>query len=152
MQPYWINKMWVCFHCSWWNIWKSLPARSPLLCCLSSVRLNMGVVYPRPDPIHLYSHLHGQDHCMRFFPAEFQSLVCMSINPNIVTWFKVMRIKGSCRLINLEAGWSYFWNLWRTFKDSKNMCWSYSARISVWKLSSMGESLPYRISKWDENT
>jgi hypothetical protein len=64
----------------------------------------MGVVYPRPDPIHLYSHLHGQDHRMRFFPAEFQSLVCMSINPNIVTWFKVMRIKGSCRLINLADG------------------------------------------------
>lgn len=99
----------------------------------------MGVVYPCPDPDHLNSHRHGQDHGVKFFPMRFQSLVVMSLNPDFVTWFKAVEVRGRSRLINLGDGsQSCFWTLWRASKDLKNLFWSYSAKISDWRLGSRG--------------
>lgn len=93
----------------WWNLncW-----------ILSPGRLNVGVVYPCPDPDHLNSHRHGQDHGVKFFPMRFQSLVVMSLNPDFVTWFKAVEVRGRSRLINLGDGsQSCFWTLWRASRD-----------------------------------
>jgi hypothetical protein len=38
----------------------------------------MRVVYPHPDPAHLNSHRHGQDHGVRSIPERLQTLVAMS--------------------------------------------------------------------------
>lgn len=67
-------------------------------------RLNMGVVYPHPDPIHFNSHRCGQDHGMRLLPARFQSHGVMSLNPDFITWFKTMGVSGRNRPINLADG------------------------------------------------
>lgn len=56
--------------------------------CFSPGRLNVGVVYPGPDPVHLNSHRHGQYHSVGSFPMRFQSLVVRFLNPDFVTWFK----------------------------------------------------------------
>jgi len=37
-----------------------------------------------PLPVHLNSHRCGQDHSVRSFPARFQSLVFMSLNPDVL--------------------------------------------------------------------
>jgi hypothetical protein len=75
LQLQWIDRVWgdlpssLCLFA-----WKSPPLGSQLLGCLSPGRLNVGVSYPPPDPIHLNRHRHGQDHGVVSFPVGFQSL------------------------------------------------------------------------------
>lgn len=59
-----------------------------LLGHLSHNSLNVGVVYP--DPVHLNSCQSSQDHNVRSFSVNFQSLVVMSLNPDFVTWLNAM--------------------------------------------------------------
>lgn len=60
----------------------------------SAGRLKVRGVYP--DPVHLNSHRCGQDGSVRPFPARFQSLVVVSLNPDRF-WFHLgLRPSRSC--------------------------------------------------------
>jgi hypothetical protein len=62
------------------------------------------VLYPCTDHIHFNSYWCGHDHGVRSFLGRFQSLVIMSLNPDIVTWSKAMGVRGKSRFVNLVDG------------------------------------------------
>lgn len=64
----------------------------------------MGVMYPHPDPGHLNSHRHGQNHGVRSLPTRFQSLLALSLQPDLVTWFKAMGVSRNTLICLVDGG------------------------------------------------
>lgn len=95
MESQQIDRMWGDLTPFLWRfIWKSFPQGPQLLDRVSLGRHDVGVVCPHPDPVHLNSRQRGQVHSVGSFPARFQNLVVMSLNPDLVTWFKAMAVRG----------------------------------------------------------